>query len=72
MNKFEILITSPPDRESLVAEIWYNNMFWAEISEERGELLAQFYPHPNKKYWEFSFNEAMSTLDQAKRKLLEI
>ena len=26
MDKFEILITSPPDRERLVAEIWYSEL----------------------------------------------
>lgn len=36
MEKFRINIASPPDREYLVAEIFYDNMYWAEISQETG------------------------------------
>lgn len=71
MSEFEILITSPPDRERLVAEIWYDNMFWVEILQEKEEVSIQFYPHPTEKYWEFPFDEAMKILEQAKNKLLE-
>ena len=72
MNKFEILISSPPERERLVAEIWYDNMFWAEIfqEQEEGPLGIQFYPHPKKKCWEFPLDQAMDNLEEAKQRLL--
>ena len=53
MVKFEILIASLPHREHLVAEIYYNNMYWAQISRENEELVIQFYPHPTEKYGNF-------------------
>lgn len=72
MEKFRITIASLPDRERLVAEILYEGVQWAEISQETGdEVVIQFYPHPRKKYWEFSYNEAMEVLEKAKTKLLE-
>jgi hypothetical protein len=70
MEKFSIIIASLPDRERPVAEIAYDNVQWAEISQEADEVIVQFYPHPHEKCWEFSFDEAMDVLQQAKEKLL--
>ena len=33
MKKFEILITDVPDRENLVAEVWYGETLIAEINK---------------------------------------
>ena len=70
LKNFEITIASLPHREELVAEIYYENQQWVEISQETGKLIIQFYPHPKQKYWEFSLEEAMQVLEQAKNKLL--
>lgn len=70
MKKFDIDITSPPDRENLVAEIFYDNIQWVEISQETEELVIQFYAHPEQVCWEFSCNEALEALNQAKERLL--
>jgi hypothetical protein len=70
MKKFDIDITSPPDRENLVAEIFYDNIQWVEISQKTEELVIQFYAHPEQGCWEFSCNEALEALNQAKERLL--
>ena len=74
MDKFEIIVASAPDREQLVAEIYYDNMFWVEIYQEEktGALVVQFYPHPKEKYWEFTFNQTEKILAKAKKALLDI
>lgn len=73
MKKFRITIASLPDREHLVAEILYEGVQWAEISQEKDdELIIQLYPHPREKNWEFSYDEALQILRQAKNKLLEL
>lgn len=72
MDKFEILIASLPHRERLVAEIYYDNMYWVQISQEGEELVVQFCSHPTEKYWMFPFEEALKILEQAKNKLLEL
>ena len=72
MGKFEILIASLPNRERLVAEIYYDNMYWVQISQEEEELVVQFYSHPTEKYWTFPFEEALKVLEQARNKLLEL
>jgi hypothetical protein len=70
MEKFRITLASLPDREHLVAEILYEGLQWAEISQESGELSIQFYSHPRQKCWEFPFDEALEVLEQAKKKLI--
>ncbi len=72
MEKFRVTVASLSDRESLVAEILYEGVQWAEISQEKGdELIIQIYPHPRQKHWEFLYDEALQILEQAKNKLLE-
>jgi hypothetical protein len=70
MGKFRILIASVPNREQLVAEIYYDNEYWAEISQEEDDLVVQFYSHPTEKYWTFPFEEALKVLEQARNNLL--
>ena len=71
MKKFEIVIASLPNRERVVAEIYYENKCWVEISQEKEEeLMIQFYSYPDQKYWEFTYNEAVKVLEEAKNKLL--
>jgi len=70
MSEFEIMIASLPNKEHPVAEIYYGNMYWVRISDEEDELSIQFYPHPHKKCWEFSLEEAQAAIEQAKNKLL--
>lgn len=68
--KFEIIIASLPNREHPVAEIYYDNMYWVQIADEADDLTIQFYPHPHKKCWEFSLEEAQEAIGIAKNKLL--
>jgi len=70
IGNFEIMISSLPHRERPVAEIYYNNMYWVQISQETDDLIIHFYSHPTEKCWEFSFDEAIEILQQAKDKLL--
>ncbi|MBI1925324.1 hypothetical protein HYR99_13865 [Candidatus Poribacteria bacterium] len=69
-TKMEITIGSISDRENLVAELWYDNVLWCEISQEEADLTLEIYPHPTGKPWTFLFEEAFAFLHQAKRKLV--
>ncbi len=71
MSKFRITVASLPDRENLVSEILYDGVQWAEISQETGKLVVQFYTHPRQEYWEFSCEEAIEALTTAKKALLK-
>ena len=71
IGKFEILIASLPHRERPVAEIYYDNTFWVEISHEGDELVAQFHSQPTKECWSFPCEEALKALEEARKKLLD-
>ena len=68
-NSFEIRIASYPDRENLVSEITYNGFHWVEINQELDVPTIIFYNHPNKKSWEFDFDEAFFQLKKARQRL---
>lgn len=70
IGNFEIMISTLPHRERPVAEIYFGNMYWAQISQETDDLLIHLYSHPKEKSWEFEFDEALEVLERAKAKLL--
>lgn len=71
MGKFRITIARLLDRERLVAEILYEGVQWAEISQEAVDgLIIQFYSHPRKKYWEFPLDEVLEVIEETKKRLL--
>lgn len=43
MKKLEIIIASAPDREKIVAEIWYDNRMITELNQETESLKLEFY-----------------------------
>jgi hypothetical protein len=72
MEKFHISIASLPNRENLVAEIFYEGVQWVEISQETNETIIQFYAHPRQDHWEFILDDALEALTQAKKRLLDL
>ena len=68
-NSFEILIASLPDREKVVAEIWFGEFQFAEISRESEELAVQVFPHPRGAEWLFKYADLMEVLAEAGRSL---
>ena len=69
-NDFEITIASLPDRENLVAEIFYKNTEWVEISAEvPNQFVIAFCNTDNGNYWEFPYEEAMEAIQEAKNRL---
>lgn len=71
-NEFEIGIASVPHREELVAEIFYQNEQWVEISNENGAPMIVFCKKRDGGNWEFNLNEAFEALDYAKKCILDM
>ena len=70
-TKLTLQIASLPDREYVVAEIWYGDVQWGELSQEQGSLLTlEIYPNPTGNPWAFEFNDVVEILAQAKRRLV--
>jgi hypothetical protein len=71
MSNFSILIASPPDREKLVAEIWFGDEQWGVINQESGTLALEIYPRGNGAPWIFRPEEVMKILQQAAAHLVD-
>ena len=71
-DKFRVTVVSLPDREELVAEIFYDHEQWVEISQEPGQErpIIQFYSPSVKEYWEFPLEDALEALELARKKFL--
>jgi hypothetical protein len=67
---FRISISSPPDRERLVAEVFAENCQWAELNQERGNLTLELYPRQDGQPWVFDYEEALRILHDARARLL--
>lgn len=65
VKDFEILISSPCDREKLVAEIWYENHYLAEINQEKDFLEIVFY-YGGQKDLNFPLEMLQEVLEKAK------
>jgi len=71
MNKqYRICLSSPPDREKLVAEIFFRDVQWVEINQEHGALEVEFYPRPDGEPWRIECETVFTALKEAKEKLI--
>jgi len=68
MKAFEVLITSPSDREKIVAEIWFANNLIAEINQDGDDLEIDIYPSQKLT---FKLDDLLEILKIAKKKLIE-
>lgn len=69
-EKHRICISSPPDREKLVAEVFIGDAQWAEINQDSQALRVEFYPRPDGEPWQMDYEDALKALDEAKQRLL--
>ncbi len=68
-NNFTVEIASVPDRESLVAEIWLDDIMVAELSNRNGKAILEIYPNNRGDRWNVECEEFIKVLLLAERKL---
>ena len=68
MSKFNIELSSVPDRENLVVEIWYENKMVAEVNKETEKFVIEFCLDEKIS---FMLDEFLEVLENAKRRILE-
>ena len=68
MSKFNRELSSVPDRDNLVAEIWYENKMVAEVNKETEKFVIEFCLDEKKS---FMLDEFLEVLENAKRRILE-
>ncbi|HYD54774.1 MAG TPA: hypothetical protein VEA99_19225 [Gemmatimonadaceae bacterium] len=67
-TEFTIEIASVPDRDHVVAELWYGEEMVAELSREVGSLRLQLYPRASS-HWEFDFGRFQAALEDMETRL---
>ena len=68
----KILVTSPPDREDLVAEVWIDDCQLAELSWNESAQVLELYPHPRGVPWRVPFETLHDALMAARTRLAEV
>jgi len=64
--RFQIF-TGPLEEEWLVAELFYGDEMWGELTEWGEKLIL--YPRQNGEPWRFSTKDAMEMLKQARQQV---
>jgi hypothetical protein len=68
---FTVEIASVPDRDEVVAEIWWGDAMVAELHRNTGgEVQIEIYPRESGSSWEFDLSSWIATLTEARRKLV--
>lgn len=70
ITNLRICVSSPPDREKLVAEVFLDDVQWAEVNQEGLGLEAEFYPRPDGKPWQVDLQIALDALTEARKRLI--
>ncbi len=68
-HAMEIVIVSLPDKEKLVAEIYFGSEQWAELSREKESFVLEIYPRRTGEPWSFNLENVLDILQQAKHEL---
>lgn len=68
-KEYEICICSPPDREEMVAEIFFEHIQLAEINQEKGFFEIEFYSRPDGTIWCIDFTLLVNVLKEAEKLL---
>ena len=68
MSKFNIELSSVPDRENLVAEIWYEKKMIAEVNKETEKFVIEFCLDEKIS---FMLDAVLEVLENATRRILE-
>jgi len=69
-NNYRLCISSPPDREKLVAEIFFGDEQWAELNQEGPALALEVYPRRDGRPWQLTLEIVLAALSDAKVRLL--
>lgn len=67
---WRVTVASPPDREGLVAEVFFGDVQWAEINQDSGTLEVEFYPRPDGGFWCLPLETVFAALLDAKSRLI--
>ncbi|WP_426442286.1 hypothetical protein [Bradyrhizobium genosp. P] len=62
---FVLQIASPPDRDELVTEVWWNDQLVAEVRRSAdGKQFIDLYASPSRIPWSFEFQEWLAVMNK--------
>lgn len=66
---FRISVGDDPEHEDLTAEIYYQELFVALLSQEQGfnELQVEIFENPNGDTWSFSLEDFIKAIELSKK-----
>jgi hypothetical protein len=70
VKKLSVSVSSPPDRNYLVADFFCENEQWAELNQEGERLSIEIYPKRSGEPWILDFEEVFALLSEGKRRLV--
>lgn len=70
INKsLEVVLASVPDREDLVAELWFGNSQLGEVRIDGDRLVVDIFANPNASVWTLEYSDLIDLLTAAKHRL---
>lgn len=71
---FRISVGDDPEHEDLTAEIYYQELFIALLSQEQGfeKLQIEIFENPNGDTWSFLLEDFLEAIELSKKRLWEL
>jgi hypothetical protein len=71
---FRISIGDDTDHEDLTAEIYFDEKYFALVSQEKGleNATIELQPEPDGNFWLFPLSDLLIVIEQAKQRLWEL
>ena len=70
-TEIRFCISSPPDRDQLVAEIFFRENQIAEINQELEDFHIEIYPKPDGEAWNLPIDQFQEIINEAKSLLIQ-
>jgi hypothetical protein len=67
-----VTVGSTQEGEALIADIYFNNVQWADVSESVDGFWLRIYNHPEGTPWQFLLSDALSVLQFASSELFRL
>ena len=68
-TSFRVELASVPDRDDVVAEVWFDGELFAELRHDTGVVRLQLYDAPSGGRWDLPHDDVVAALRNARERL---
>lgn len=68
-ERIQVIVSTPDDHEGPTAELWVDNVLFAELTRRGARLDLEFFPEPLSQTWRFSLEEWRAALERAEQSI---